>query len=40
MPQRGNPTRGSFYLAKEKAFEKGENPSKLINAYENFILTP
>jgi hypothetical protein len=36
----GNLTWGNFYLAKEKAFEKGENLSKLRNSYENSILTP
>jgi hypothetical protein len=37
---RGELFQGSFYLAKEKAFEKGENLSKLEHAFRNYILIP
>jgi hypothetical protein len=32
--------RGSFYLAKGKALEKGGESFKIRNAFENFIPTP
>jgi hypothetical protein len=36
----GNSFKGSFYLTKGKAFEKGGESFKLRNVFENYILTP
>jgi hypothetical protein len=40
MPKEENLFRGSFYLAKGKAFEKGEESFKLRKTFENFVLIP